>query len=206
VALALGGSIGITLRDSDPGHPGRPGRLDSLVAWLQDQPWCGPLFTREGRGCLALRQAGLEHPRAPDIVLVPRSDAAANDHGLPGTCRHDSSYPAGGGTHGGLNPIELATWFAAAGDGFVSNTVSALPAGVVDVLPTVLHLLGLEAPPGTQGRLLREALTAPAPNTEAPPPAAEETVHTAQGAAGHRSHLAVSTVEGTSYLNGAWVE
>ncbi len=197
LTLVLGGTIGITLRDSDPGH------IDSVVAWLQDQPWCGPILTRDGRGCLTHRQAGLDHPRAPDIVLVPRSDAAANAHGLPGSCRHDSDYPAGGGTHGGLHPIELNTWLAMAGDAFVGGTVSTLPTGIVDVLPTVLHLLGLEAPPGTQGRVLREALAA---HADEPRPAAVETVHSAESAAGRRSHLSVSTVAGTTYLNRGWVE
>ena len=197
LTLVLGGSVGITLRDSDPGL------IDTVVAWLQDQPWCGPLFTRDGRGCLTLGQVGLDHPRAPDIVLVLRSDDAANAHGVAGSCRHDSHYPAGGGTHGGLHPIELATWFAAQGDAFVSGRVSALPTGIVDVLPTALYLLGIEAPSRTQGRVLREALAA---HADEPLPAAVETVHSAEGAAGLRSHLSVSTVAGTTYLNRGWVD
>ncbi len=201
VTLAPGGAPGIYLRDPDPG------RIDTLVAWLQEQPWCGPLFTREGRGCLTLRQAGLEHPRAPDIALVLRSDDTPNQHGRTGTCRHDSSYPAGGGTHGGLHPIELATWFAAGGDAFLGGRVSSVPAGIVDVLPTALHLLGVEAPPEVQGRVLREALAAQAgAETEAPPPVVEQQVHTAESDAGVRTCLSVSRVGGTEYLNRAWVE
>jgi len=196
LALVLGGTIGITLRDSDPGL------IDGVVAWLQDQSWCGPLFTRDGRGCLTHLQVELDHPRAPDIVLVPRSHDAANAHGLPGTCRHDSNYPAGGGTHGGLHPIELATWFAAQGDAFVSGRTSTLPSGIVDVLPTALHLLGLKAPARTQGRVLREAIAAYA---HEPLPTVVETVHAAEGAAGLRSQLSVSTVGQTPYLNRGWV-
>ncbi len=196
VTLAPGGAPGIYLRDPDPGH------IEPLVAWLQEQPWCGPLFTREGRGCLTLRQVGLDHPRAPDIALVLRSDDAANRHGREGTCRHDSSYPAGGGTHGGLHPIELATWFAVGGDAFLGGRVSSVPAGIVDVLPTALHLLGIDAPPETQGRVLREALAAQA---ETPPPVVEQQVHTAESDAGVRTHLSVSRVGGTRYLNRAWV-
>jgi arylsulfatase A-like enzyme len=195
--LALGGSVGITLRDSDPA------RIDAVVVWLQDQAWCGPLFTRDGRGCLTLGQVGLDHPRAPDIALVLSNDDALNAHGLPGTCRHDSRYPEGGATHGGLHPIELATWFAAQGDAFVSGRVSTLPTGIVDVLPTALHLLGLTAPAGTQGRVLREALAA---HAHEPPPAATEQTQSAEGGNGTRAHLSVSTVEGTTYLNRAWVD
>ncbi len=199
LALALGGSVGITLRD--------PALVDAVVAWLQAQPWCGPLFTRDGRGCLTHAQVGLDHPRAPDIALVLRADAAPNAHGVPGSTRHDSHYPTGGavhgGTHGGLHPIELATWFAAQGDAFVSGRVSALPTGIVDVLPTVLHLLGLDAPRWVQGRVLREALAAQAGE---PPPGATEQIVSAEGDSGPRAHLSFSTVAGTTYLNRAWVE
>lgn len=195
LALALGGSVGITLRD--------PARVDAVAAWLQAQPWCGPLFTRDGRGCLTHAQVGLDHPRAPDIALVLRADAAANAHGVAGSCRHDSHYPAGGGIHGGLHPIELATWLAVGGDAFLSGRVSALPTGIVDVLPTVLHLLGLEAPRWVQGRVLREALAA---HAGAPPPAATERVVSAEASTAPRAHLSLSTVEGTSYLNRGWVE
>jgi hypothetical protein len=145
LTLAKGGSVGIYLREPEPG------RIDAVVAWLQDQPWSGPLFTRDGRGCLTLRQVGLDYPRAPDVVLVLHSDGAPNRHGPKGSCRHDSSYPDGGGTHGGLHPTELATWFAAGGDTFLGGRVSILPVGIVDVLPTVLHLLGIGTPPGVQG-------------------------------------------------------
>jgi arylsulfatase A-like enzyme len=89
------------------------------------------------------------------------------------------------------------------GDAFVGGTVSALPTGIVDVLPTILHLLGLEAPPGTQGRVLREALAA---HADEPRPTTVETVHSAESPTGRRSHLSVSTVEGTTYLNRGWVE
>ena len=197
VTLAPGGAPGIYLRDPDPG------RIDAIVAWLQDQPWCGPLFTRDGRGCLTLGQAGLDHPRAPDIALVLGSDDAPNEHGPTGTCRHDSRYPAGGGTHGGLNPIELATWFAAGGDGFFDGRVSTVPTGIVDVLPTALHLLGIAAPSGVQGRVLHEAL---ATRASEPPPIAEHQVHSAESGAGVRTHLSVSSVGRTSYLNRAWVD
>ncbi len=197
LTLAPGGAPGIYLRDPDPG------RIDAVVAWLQDQPWCGPLFTRDGRGCLTLRQVGLDHPRAPDIALVLRSDDAPNRHGPKGTCYHDSRYPAGGGTHGGLHPVELATWFAAGGDAFLGGRVSTVPAGIIDVLPTALHLLGIEAPSGIQGRVLREVLAA---HADEPLPVAEQQVHSAESGAGIRTHLSVSRVGRTRYLNRAWVD
>ncbi len=81
--------------------------------------------------------------------------------------------------------------------------MSSLPTGIVDVLPTVLHLLGLEPPSSVQGRVLREALAAQA---DAPPPGATERVVSAESDTGPRAHLSLSTVEGTTYLNRAWVD
>ena len=197
LSLVLDSAGGITLRDSDPRL------MKAVVAWLQSQPWCGPVFTRDGRGCLTHCQVGLDHPRAPDIALVLRSDDTPNAHRLPGSSRHDSNYPVGGGLHGGLHEVELATWFAAHGDAFQSGRVSALPTGIVDVLPTILHVLGLEVPSWTQGRVLREALVT---HTDEPVLAAAEQVHSAESSAGLRTHLSVSTVDRTSYINRGWVE
>jgi arylsulfatase A-like enzyme len=197
LSLALDSAGGIHLRESDP-H-----LIDAVVDWLQDQPWCGPLFTREGRGCLTYRQVGLDHPRAPDIALVLRSDNTPSAHGPVGSTRHDSTYPAGGGLHGGLHEAELSTWFAARGDAFVGNRASTLPTGIVDVLPTILHLLGLEAPSRVQGRILREALVA---HANEPTPMGRDHIHAAESRAGLRTKLSVSTVGQTSYINRGWVE
>ncbi len=196
LALVLDSAGGISLGDRDPGL------LRDIVTWLQGQAWCGPVFTRDGHGCLTHRQIGLEHRRAPDIALVLRSDDSPSAYGLPGSTRHDSSYPIGGGLHGGLHEIELATWLAADGDAFVSGRVSSLPTGLVDVLPTLLHVLGLAAPASVQGRVLREALAAHAGE---PMPAVAENVHSAQSETGVISHLSVSTVGRTSYFNRGWV-
>ena len=67
----------------------------------------------------------------------------------------------------------------------------------------MLHLLGLEAPPGIQGRVLREALR---DHAGEPLPTATERVVSAEANARPRAHLSLSTVAGTSYLNRAWVE
>jgi hypothetical protein len=194
-AVALDSAGGIYVRDSDPGL------IRDIVDYVQAQDWCGPVFTRDG----ALNHAlvGIAHARAADIVLALRSDDAANEHGIPGSCRHDSSYPVGGGLHGGLHRLELHNWMAAEGDAFRRGQVSALPAGIVDVMPTVLDLLAIPIPGSVQGRVLREALVATQDQPIAQ--AAHETI-TAEGAAGHRAHLSRSRVGTTIYLNRGWVD
>ncbi len=192
VALALASAGGLYVRESDPDLIGR------IVQWLQSQAWCGPLFTREGLpGTLAHAHVGIDHRRAPDIGIVLRNDDATNDHGIPGRCQHDSThYPIGGGLHGGLHRFELHNWLAASGDAFRSSHRSAVPTGVIDVLPTVLRVLGLPVPAHPQGRVLREALREAA---GFPVPSVSERTFRAE-TDGRETHLSTSQVGDTPYL------
>ena len=84
----------------------------------------------------------------------------------------------------------------------MSNRVGPeVPAGIVDVAPTVRHLLGLPAGPG-DGRVLHEALAGgPDPaRLEVTRSVHEGTVRWPGG--GFRQRLRRVTVEGASYLEG----
>ncbi|MDP6389491.1 MAG: alkaline phosphatase family protein [Alphaproteobacteria bacterium] len=197
-ALALSSAGGIYVRDSDPELIAR------IRDWLQAQPWCGVLSTRTGEGTLRHADLGIDHPRAPDIGLVLGCDDAVNQHGHAGsTLLYKAKYPDGGGMHGGLSAIELSTWLAIGGPAAAAGANSDLPAGNVDLLPTILHLLGLHAPDHIEGRVLREGLAEFA--GEAPPEVEIETL-SAEGAGGYRAHLTVERVGGTRYLQRAWID
>lgn len=196
VALALSSAGGVYVRDRDPAL------IRRILAWLQQQSWCGPVSTRDGEGALRHDQLLIDHRRAPDIGLVLASDDRANSEGKVGHTLQNSGYPVGGGLHGGLHSVELRTWLAVAGDAFRGGGESALPAGLVDVLPTVLTALGVPVPSHVQGRVLREAL---AGDGHAVATAESGTV-TAEGVAGYRAHLAWSRVGATPYLDRGWVE
>lgn len=193
--LSLSSAGGLYVRDSDPDLIGR------MVNWLQSQPWCGPVFTRNGAGALSHEQIGIAHRRAPDIGFVVASDDAANAWGHVGSSLQNGVYPVGGGLHGGLHYKELHSWLALGGSAFASGRVVERPSGIIDVLPTVLHLLGLDAPDPVEGRLLGEALAEPC---EAVPETHSQTF-IAEGVGGYRAHLAVSLVGATRYLDRAWV-
>ena len=152
-------------------------------------------------GALAHAMLGLDHRRAPDIGLVLASDDAVNAHGLTGASQQDSAYPVGGGLHGGLHRKELHNWLAVGGSVFAGGRVVECPSGIVDVLPTVLHLLGIAAPESVEGRVLHEAFD----DGPSSPHALRETV-AVDGADGYRAHLEVSRVGDTRYLERAWVE
>jgi arylsulfatase A-like enzyme len=195
-ALALSSAGGIYVRDSDPAL------IAAIRDWLQVQPWCGPISTRDGEGALRHAALGIEHARAPDIGLALQNDDTRNAHGIAGATLHDSGkYRDGGGLHGGLHEIELTAWLALGGPAARPGYRSPLPAGVIDLLPTVLHLLDLERPGHVEGRLLKEGLSAFA--DDALPERTSE-AHSAEGADGYRANLTVDRVGDTRYLRRGW--
>lgn len=190
---------GIWVRDGDPALRAE------LTRWLLGEDWCGPLFTSDGAlGTLSTAAVGLDHPRGPDIALTMRTRADANAHGSPGLSLHDAPYPVGGGCHGGLSRQELHNVLTLGGAAFKSAThFEALPAGNIDVTPTVLALLGLDVPAHCNGRVLREAFTMG--------PAEAEVAWTSQSlasgnAVGPRTVLSLSEVGQTRYLDEARIE
>lgn len=195
LALALSSSGGVYVRESDPAL------IRRIVDWLQGEDWCGPVSTKSGEGTLKHSDLLWDHPRAPDIGLVLKSHDGENEFGHRGHTLQNAAYPVGGGLHGGLHPIELNNWLAIGGDAFRTGEVSSLPAGIVDVLPTVLTLLGTAVPDHVQGRVLAEAL---AGSAKAETPSAERDEIDAAGRGGYSAHLRRSRVGKTAYVDAGW--
>ncbi len=178
--------------------PAAKPKVPDLVEWLMSQDWCGPLFTAEGAGgTLTNAEICCDHKRAPDISLILRSDDAPNAWQIAGTTRHDAPYPVGGGCHGGLSAHELQNVLVLAGAQISAGAQAAAPAGNIDVLPTVLHLLGLPAADGLDGRILAEALIGDHPE---PPKTSKHTLLAPNG----QTHLSVTDYGPQRYLNKAW--
>jgi hypothetical protein len=174
-----------------------------VVAWLQQQDWCGPILARavDGggvpEGALPLADANLDHARAGDVVFVLARDADLAPGKVAGRCLHDNpEIPEGFGLHGGLSPYELATLLAFSGSRFKVGTSLDGPAGIVDVMPTVLEALGLAEWPPMDGRVLHEAL-AGAPVVEN---GSERGRRTATTGDGYTQLIAADNVAGVSYL------
>ena len=189
---------GIWVKDNDPALTER------VTAWLLDQDWCGPIFTRHGTlGTLRLADVFQDHARAPEIALVMRNDHAVNAHGLAGETVHASAYPVGGGSHGGLNAHELHNVLTLGGTAFRSGITIDAHAGNVDITPTILALLGIKRPAHLDGRALTEAFSGgPDPTALASKTVTISSTNTA----GPRTHLTLTRVAATTYLDQAWVE
>jgi phosphonoacetate hydrolase len=174
-------------------------RRDRVVAWLQEHPAIGHLFTRDldgidgaAPGTLSLRLVGLDHARAPDIAFTLRSGTEPDHYGLPGRGLFISGVPVNGGMHGGLNPHEMSTVLILGGPGVLQGVRIEAPAGLIDVAPTVLAVLGLEPPATMMDQPLAAAFGAPATPWR-------EVVAQA-GRHGYRQEVRARRVAGATYL------
>lgn len=141
-------------------------KVARLVATITSESWCGTVFTRAkdevngiAPGSLSNRLVFADHVRAPDVAFCFRADDTIDPFGLVGGTFYDNDRRAGLGLHGGLHPKELAALGIVAGSAFPNiGSASFLSSGICDVAPTILHLLGVDAPPTMGGRVLGEVL------------------------------------------------
>jgi arylsulfatase A-like enzyme len=176
---------------------------DTIAAaadWLTTQDWVGSVFATDGidlpTGVLPSSALLANHPRAAQVVFTLRSDNARSERGLTGTTLYDGNLPLGGGTHGGLLAAELHTVLMFAGAAIGPGQMSELPAGLCDLAPTALALLGLPGAEAMDGRVLTEALTdGTAPDLRP----ATESWEAAQGA--YRQRLARTRLGRHIYLD-----
>jgi arylsulfatase A-like enzyme len=191
-------------------HDRAHGRAGEIVRWLQEQPWVGVVFARDGGpadgapGTLPLSLAWNGHvgARAPDIKFSTGWSDAAGPFGVTG------SVLAGGGrgaSHGSASPYDMRNSLFAWGASFKRSLRTDVPVGIVDVAPTVRHLLGLPAV-NADGRVLEEIL-AGGSGPEAVPWSREAIEASASwDGKGFRQQATLSRVGHTSYLDKVEVE
>jgi predicted AlkP superfamily pyrophosphatase or phosphodiesterase len=134
-----GASMGVYIRDK--------ARLAEAVSLLRREPWVESIYCEPvGAGCDRTLSSFHSYfaGRSPDLMVDLDDDAALN---FPQPGQHGTHRP---------NDMHIPLIFSGAG---VARGVVAGKAGLVDVAPTVLRLLGL---PGRvlrpDGRVLEEAL------------------------------------------------
>ncbi|MDB5414595.1 MAG: putative pyrophosphatase or phosphodiesterase, AlkP superfamily [Rubritepida sp.] len=153
ITVAPAGAPGIWLQD--------PAMGSQVADWLDRQDWAGSLLANDpailpGR-VAPLAMLNAEHARAADLVLLFAGEEGPDNWGLPGRAPFDAAdVPEGGGMHGGLHRRELATVLAFQGAMFRSGATVRAMADLTDMVPTLLHLLGVPTD-GMDGRPLHEA-------------------------------------------------
>jgi predicted AlkP superfamily pyrophosphatase or phosphodiesterase len=178
----------------------------SIVTWMQSQPWCGNLFTgdRDGTagivpGTFSKALVSIDHKRAPELVFsLRRFDADAN-RPLGHAIDTGSGEPAGS-THGGMHWTELRNCFFAQGPDFRQKTLSGTIGGLIDLVPTMAHVLGLAPGEKMSGRALTSLL------------AAEATSETAVGSwetvsvenAGYAQHVRIARLPKRTVVDHGW--
>ena len=199
-----GGSVLFYIEDHDADVTRR------LVEFLQQTDFAGVIFTREAMpGTFRLDQAKIDSKDAPDVVMAFRWDEKKNQFGIPGMIDADWQRGAGKGTHATLSRFDMHNMLIAAGPDFRRGKVSDLPSGNVDLMPTILRILGITPPQQLDGRILSEAMVNQhSASTELKPEA--KTVEVAKDfpSGAWRQSLQISRVGSTIYLdegNGAFV-
>jgi phosphonoacetate hydrolase len=169
--------------------PGGDAALIAEVAgWLIRQDWIGHVFAADGAdlppGVLPRSAVLVDHPRAAEVLFTLRAGDGRAPSGLAGVTLNDgASLPVGGGTHGGLTAAEMSIVLMLAGPRARAGVLSEWPAGLADIAPTVLSLLGVAGGEAMDGRVLAEAFDASGIPVAAP---ARETWEPVDGPYGQR--------------------
>lgn len=153
-AVVAGGAVYLENKD----------QKEALVLQLQQEPWVGALFSSalqhgdpkgEIPGTLSFDAIQWGHQdRKADILVDMNWSDEANEFGFKGYTTNN-----GVAGHGTSSPYEMHPPFIAKGPNFKQEFVSNAPTGIVDILPTVLHMHGVKIPgKENRGRVLHEIL------------------------------------------------
>jgi arylsulfatase A-like enzyme len=197
-----GGSVLFYVIEHDRAVTGR------LIEWLQRSDFAGVIFARDKfDGTFSLETVRANTPEAPDVIVAMRWNAKPNRFGIPGQITTDNARGPGEGSHASLSQFDVHNTLIAAGPDFRERVTTTLPSANVDLAPTVLRILGVDAPQRFDGRVLSEAMEEKAERTEALSKTIEASRHLPGGE--WRQHLKVSLVGETVYIdegNGSFAE
>jgi predicted AlkP superfamily pyrophosphatase or phosphodiesterase len=178
-------------------------RVARIIAYLQGREGIGAIFRRgngarpDATGALPLERVGVDGELAPDILFSHDWRDDVNEHGFAGGAW--SSPTANAATHGSISPWDIRNSLVAAGPSFKRGVVSDVPAGNIDIAPTLARTLGLPASEGMDGRVLEEALDdGPAP---ADVPVDRTTIAAESERARFKQAMQLSTVGRTRYVD-----
>jgi arylsulfatase A-like enzyme len=199
VLASNGGSLYVSVPSGDRAL------LEQVVAALAAWKHGGVVLTKavDGAplpGTLSLEVVGIAGDLAPDIVCALDWDDAINQYGLEGrSAGLDTDVVA---SHGGISNWEINNTFVLAGPGVKEGLSHQLPAGNIDLAPTLAELLGVGALAEADGRVLTEVLEGGPHPREVK--VSRETLNAELGS--KRQGIQISTIGTTRYLDLGWTE
>lgn len=135
-------------------HPERRSQADALIEFLVAQPWAGSVHVGPALGDIG--QAASDYLFC---AISMASDPAPNVYGVSGlayAAKPSAGKPdrLGCGQHGGLGAAEQMPFLMINGGEFVAGATHVAPSSPIDLAPTILRHLGLDAE-GCDGRPLQ---------------------------------------------------
>jgi arylsulfatase A-like enzyme len=187
-------------------------RIAKIARCVQSREWGGVVFAAgrasgdargavEGTFSLELIHVA-NAARGPDLLFTFPWTSRANAFGVPGT---DLASVSGGAKlyasdHGSMSPWNVHNTFLAWGVDFKKRATVRVPAGNVDVTPTILALLGIADRGDLDGRVLAEAFE---DGPDAEQIAVDTRVHAVESGV-YRAAIQVSEVDGRRYVDKSW--
>ncbi len=165
MVVGLGGSVSLYVVERQESV------IQRLVDFLQTSDFAGVIFSRlpiEGTFPLETTRIGTAN-YPPDIVVSLRWSADPNERGAPGLIT-SADGTKGKGHHASLSRFDMHNTLVASGPDFKRGLASETPSGNIDVVPTILWLLGVRSTNTFDGRILHEALA----GSKEPPATATE--------------------------------
>lgn len=179
LVTGLGGSVSFYVMDQAEAV------IHRLVEFLQTADFTGVVFSRlkiAGTFLLEQVQIGTTN-NAPDVVISLRWSADKNEHGFSGLITAMEGKK-GKGTHASLSAFDMRNTLVAAGPDFKRGFLNETPSGNIDVVPTILWILGVHPSQPLDGRVLQEALI----SGEPPPKPIERKIEAARDIGFFRWH------------------
>src|SRR5262249_4358822 len=153
MVVGLGGSVSLYVLERDEEV------IRRLVGFFQQSDFAGVIFSRiplEGTFPISTVRIAATNNMGPDVLVSLRWSPEKNQYGTPGTL-----FSEGGtrnkGSHASLSRFDMRNTLVASGPDFKKGFVNDMPSGNADVVPTILHILGVKPPAPLDGRVLHEA-------------------------------------------------
>ena len=132
-----------------------------LINEIISKPWAGPIIAGNNEisfnGIHNYDLFAKSGKRNPDLFVSMNWEKLDNLKNIKGQV-YSTSLKKGLGNHGSISPQEIHNSLVIGGKRIKVDQKTCLPSSNVDILPTILTLLGIDIPKHLEGRVLLECL------------------------------------------------